>query len=170
MKNKYKIVGDIVEIYVTHKGSTIKTITDLTDIEKVKSFPNKWYAKKCGNNIYVVGHKKKNGKTEVTYLHRLIVGASPNDGYVTDHINRNTLDNRKSNLRKVTRAENAQNRVGVEGVDWAEHAKKWRARIFKKGKEHHLGYFGSYVEARKARKEAEKCLFPYSLLNQKKLA
>ena len=47
----------------------------------------------------------KNGKKQ--YLHRLIMG-NPK-GLVIDHINHNTLDNRKCNLRAVTPAENYYN-------------------------------------------------------------
>ena len=43
-------------------------------------------------------------------MHRLILGLIKNDGKVTDHINRNRLDNRKCNLRILTRVESPQNR------------------------------------------------------------
>lgn len=45
---------------------------------------------------------------EKQYLHRLIMG-NP-EGYDIDHINHNTLDNRKENLRLFTRSENSKNR------------------------------------------------------------
>lgn len=43
-------------------------------------------------------------------LHHLIVGKPP-EGKVTDHINRNKLDNRRKNLRFVTQRENLLNGV-----------------------------------------------------------
>lgn len=42
-----------------------------------------------------------------TYMHWLIL--TPPDGLMIDHINRNTLDNRRENLRIVTRRENRNN-------------------------------------------------------------
>lgn len=58
----------------------------------------------CGK-FYVryVGLDNKQG-----YLHRLLAGTPK--GMWTDHINGNTLDNRKENLRICTPQENARNR------------------------------------------------------------
>jgi hypothetical protein len=44
-----------------------------------------------------------------SYMHRLVMGLERGDGKVVDHINRNRLDNRKSNLRVGTQAQNNTN-------------------------------------------------------------
>tara|TARA_R110000824_G_scaffold396554_1_gene598108 strand:- start:1212 stop:1535 length:324 start_codon:yes stop_codon:yes gene_type:complete len=78
-------------------------------------------------------------------------------GMQVDHINRNPLDNRKSNLRICTNAENSyntgpqkNNTSGYKGVSWRKDAKKWTAYIGHAPKSH-LGYFDTPEEAAKAR-------------------
>lgn len=86
-------------------------------------------------------------------LHRLIMD-SPKE-LVVDHINHDTLDNRKSNLRLVTHAENGQNRAGaashsetmIRGVSWCKAANKWRAQVRLHGKIHYLGVYSDLHEA-----------------------
>ena len=65
-----------------------------------------------------------------------------------DHVNLNGLDNRLSNLREATKAENQRNtraprtnKSGVKGVFWRRDLKKWRAAIQVNGKSIHLGVF-----------------------------
>ena len=63
-----------------------------------------------------------------------------------DHANGVRDDNRKSNLRLATRAENARNVVsspmsGHKGVCWVHATKRWLATIGYNGKRKHLGYF-----------------------------
>lgn len=55
---------------------------------------------KNNNHLYVINSDRK-------YLHRLLVGAEK--GQVVDHINHNTLDNRKCNLRICTQSDNKLN-------------------------------------------------------------
>ena len=71
----------------------------------------KWH---INDNGYVVWHGKIDGKKQTVRLHRLI--AKPKKGLVVDHINRNKLDNRRSNLRCVTQAINCRNRSEVENA------------------------------------------------------
>jgi len=52
-------------------------------------------------NIYLIRDDKK-------WLHKLIMPNCP-ESFVVDHINRNTLDNRKCNLRYVTKSLNKEN-------------------------------------------------------------
>lgn len=83
-----------------------------------------------------------------------------------DHINRNELDNRKSNLRPATFTENAQNRSlfknntsGITGVGWHKNTNNWRARITVNNKQICLGYFDNKEDAIKARLRAEQKYF-----------
>jgi hypothetical protein len=91
-------------------------------------------------------------------MHRLIMGDPP--GKEIDHINGNTLDNRRSNLRVCSRLENSRNR-GVQknckskfkGVYLRERG-TWRAQIKVNKKRIHLGDFSSASKAAKAYDEA----------------
>lgn len=87
------------------------------------------------------------------FLHHLIIG-KPEKGFVTDHINRNRLDNRRENLRHVPFAMNIQNAKGQPNLSGykgvAKSGKRWRAYIKPLGKQLHLGSFATKEEAAKA--------------------
>ena len=51
-------------------------------------------------------------RSRAGYLHRLIMGAKT--GQIVDHANRDTYDNRRCNLRFVTKSENALNSITRE--------------------------------------------------------
>lgn len=96
-------------------------------------------------------------------LHRFIMNAPQN--MLVDHINSNTLDNRKTNLRICTKSENNMNRYfegrnksNKIGVMYNDKLKtpKWMAYISLNKKRKHLGYFENYEDAVNARLEAEK--------------
>lgn len=84
------------------------------------------------------------------YMHRLILQLKK--GELCDHINRDTLDNRRENLRKATKSQNNQNAKrlekntsGYKGVYWAKDRDCWRARITL-----NLGSFTTPEEAARA--------------------
>lgn len=49
------------------------------------------------------------GRQQKLRLHRVVMGCTTGDGLEVDHINRDRLDNRRANLRFVTRQENIRN-------------------------------------------------------------
>lgn len=98
--------------------------------------------------------------TKLGLMHRLFINIE--DGYEADHINRNRLDNRKWNLREVTRQENMKNKSiyksnssGYSGVKWNKKLNKWQVQITVDKKRIHLGVFEDVQSAIFARKKAE---------------
>jgi hypothetical protein len=97
-------------------------------------------------------------------LHRFLLNLDHYDGiHVVDHINGNTLDNRKSNLRICTQAGNVENqriskrnKSGFKGANWSKGNSKWLARICWHNKVYYLGYYNTVEEAHAAYCEASK--------------
>lgn len=132
-------------------------LIDDEDFEKVKKWPNKWIVGKRGYMFtrYQIGSGHKNRKMVNVYLHHFLFGKPPLE-MVTDHINRNKLDNRKKNLRFVTKRENNINRDKRKkctskyiGISWFKPIKKWRAYTFINKKQIFFGYFESEEEAKR---------------------
>lgn len=71
----------------------------------------KWYVSPQGYAMRSNPPDETNDKFYYTYLHREVLGRQPK-GMIADHINRNRLDNRSSNLRWATPLESAKNRGG----------------------------------------------------------
>jgi len=129
-----------------------------------------------GLNLSIAEQRRKNipsryavtfrsGYKQRKYLHNFIMW-SP-DGFDIDHINKNPLDNRKCNLRIVSRGQNNANgtrinKHGHRGIHFAsgDRNKPWCAEIKHNKTKKHLGYFLTKDEAIEARKIAEKSLYP----------
>lgn len=135
-------------------------IVDDEDYEKLAS--HKWmYA-----NGYAIRQTRR-GKLKNIWMHR-VVNNTP-DGYITDHANRNKLDNRKANLRTATRQENnrnkgpqTNNKANCKGVFYDKSCKRirrWKAQIYIKKQQVHLGYFLTKEEAAEAYTKASTYYF-----------
>ena len=133
-------------------------IVDDEDFDYLNQF--KWYAHKMNNNFYTQRSNRINKKYAGTlYIHRIIMNASK--GSVVDHINGNTLDNRKCNLRICTHGQNIRNQKininntsGFKGVCYRKDKNKWRVVLQLNSKKIHIGYYLNIIDAAKAYNEA----------------
>jgi predicted transcriptional regulator len=154
--NEIFIKGDIAEIVLYDKQGheRARTIIDTIDIEKVCD--RKWRL----SNKRVASHGK-NG--ENIFIHRLI-NETP-EGMDTDHIDRNQLNNRRTNLRTATHTENMRNRIKrsgsskYKGVTWVKQREKWMARIKHGDREKSLGHYATEEEAARVYDDAAQELF-----------
>jgi hypothetical protein len=145
-------------------------LVDDEDYDRVMQSGLKWrVSHKKGGHVYYVVRNRKNSfpsRGNVS-LHEEILGKRI--GYVIDHINGNGLDNRKSNLRHVTNAQNISNRTHINRNSTTKflgvcpnsriYGGRYRAYCALGGKQKHLGFFDTVDEACKAYKDhKEKCV------------
>jgi len=107
-------------------------MVDDDDYEELNQY--KWG---LSGNGYVTRVERVGRKSIKFYLHRF-VNKTP-DGLMTDHINRNKLDNRKSNLRSATLSVNklntglqSNNSSGLKRICWRAGRKVWSVQIVKR--------------------------------------
>lgn len=144
------------------------TLVDADDYDWLTQW--KWW---CDSTGYASGIPEKRRQMR---LHRFIL-AAPRGLYV-DHINRDKLDNRRSNLRVCTQQDNSRNSPprstagrsspykGVS-IDRQYQIEKWQAVIHCNGKRVHLGHFNSEIAAALAYNEAARKIFgEFAFLNE----
>lgn len=154
-RNIYRTLNECVLIdCFSAKGTITGTIIiDKDDIDKVNIY--QWHIEHSRKNIYYAQASYK-GKT--IRLHKLILPSLKQ----IDHINHNGLDNRKSNLREATNAENNRNKnfsrsplSGYTGIRYNSKAKSYYVRIMVNKKEISLGVYKNIEDAIAARKAGE---------------
>lgn len=165
--NDYYIEDDYV--FVKIRNSCDDMICDKSDWN-LKTNQIKWYKDTKGYiRGVLVGIKKS------MVFHRVIFENIEYNQFI-DHINGNKLDNRRCNLRIVTREQNAQNRKlhsnntsGITGISWRKRDKKWVASIQSGRKRVCLGYFKNIDDAINTRIKAEIEMFgEYRRINYNK--
>jgi len=147
----------------SNKYGNISFFIDGEDFDKIKEYTWGVNYNKNADSFYIKTNKRLDiNKRTVILLHRLIMNYPKN--MVIDHINGNTLDNRKENLRVCTIGENSCNckkysngkLSKFKGVSFDKNVKKYKAYIKKNRKYIHLGYFMTEKEASEAYDVASK--------------
>ena len=150
--NNYDLTNDY-GIGYTHNNNK-PFYFDLDDYDKIKDY--------CWSDYrgYI---ETKIGSTQChssLRVYRLIMDCP--DDMVVDHINHNTFDNRKENLRICTVSQNGmnqklslRNKSGIKGVSFHKKSNKWRAIITVNQKQISLGEFDNMQDAINARQDAE---------------
>ena len=108
-----------------------------------------WLAHWGGRSFYVVARiRKLNGHWQSLRMHRLILGLDIGNKLQGDHINHDTLDNRRINLRVATVQQNAFNRITTRGYSWDAQYGQYRASIKVDGKTINLHRHNTEAAAR----------------------
>jgi hypothetical protein len=137
-------------IYIYFFNSNKHTIIDSEDYNKVRNYC--WYLDSHG---YARSRDFYKGTKRLVALHRVILDV-PDYLYV-DHVDGNTLNNTKGNIRVYSMAENNRNMCKKEGtkskykgVAWRKDRNKWKSLIKYNAKNYYLGLFDKEEDAARA--------------------
>ena len=120
--------------HIIPTNSNLKIIVDDDSYELLNR--HNWYISDAGYAMTQL-HGAKHIR-----MHQLVACKCSNKKLVVDHLNRNRLDNRYSNLRWTTQANNAKNRKAI-GYSWDDNRKKYIVRYKNK-------FYGRYNTAKEA--------------------
>ena len=172
LDNIQRTNADLNDFVINHKDGTVtfnvynqrnlkvtEFTIDIEDLPKVRY--HKW---RLSNS-----HIKTGNLNRQRDLSHVILGITKEDcqsGKVVDHINGDTTDNRKCNLRVCTQSENllnksfmSNNTIGFIGISYRKCRNSYDPEIRYKYKRCHLGQTKSLEEAVYKRYYAEKILF-----------
>lgn len=149
-KNEIVIFESFAEMKLYNKDGiyVTSTLIDIEDVEKVSKY--KWH---LNDNGYV------RNKILNEYIHRFIM--KPKNDKDIDHINGDTLDNRKFNLRECFHYENNRNtnktnsNTGIKGVYYDERTNKYYSTVNSQGSRYVSAYYGNIGEALECREIME---------------
>jgi len=141
-------------------------LVDEADYDRLMQW--KWYARysKSTHTFYALRGIKTAGSMTSVLMSRDILGLGKGDKRLAEHANRDTLDNRRKNLRIATRSQNGANRglnknnaSGFKGVRLYKDRGQWEAGVRVNGQMKHLGFFATPEEAYEVYKAAMLELF-----------
>lgn len=147
-------------------------LVDAEDFDRINKF--KWCLSSTqGRWFYASAWKRiPGGKRERIKMHRVVLMAKA--GQIVDHINHDTLDNRKENLRICSGGQNSQNSekktIGTskyKGVCFHKRIGKFQAYIYFNKQRFHIGSFADEKKAARAYDKAALSMFEqFAFLNK----
>lgn len=168
MINEVETFRDTAILIIKRRsGAILRCEIDRDDLQRVISFWHKWSAfwSETAKTWYV--YCRAGDRREIVLLHRFLLN-TPSDLHV-DHRDHNGLNNRRRNIRNVTRSVNqlnhrmqTNNTSGYRGVVWDKSRSLWQARVKVEGRNTMLGRFSNPEQANAAiatyRKDVLGCL------------
>lgn len=148
VRHEIKVDGDIAMIPLHGRKGKFHgwSIIDSADLPLIEA--TAWTLDPRG---YAVGRPA--GHDNAITLHRVLIYGLNEKGGTTDHINRDQLDNRRSNLRKCKQGQNSRNTnlsknntSGFKGVIKTPEG-RWKAAIWNNYKKIHIGHYDTKREA-----------------------
>ncbi len=170
--NSWVIRNDIAICNILFYGEVISFVINTEDYEMVKE--RIWRVSKKKNKYYIISGSKKKGT--MIYLHQMILGEKK-DGLEIDHIDGNSLNNRRENLRFVTHLQNVDNMratridntIGIRGISFDKRGKKYVVDFNYHGERYYFKTWGTIEEAVYCRLIAEE-QFGMSLVKNNPIA
>jgi len=161
-KNNIEVINDEYAIMtiVSKKYGTHSIYIDVADIDKVSKYT--WHVRPdyslnkevfyAESEIYISRKER-----HTISMHRVITNCPK--GMVVDHINHNTLDNRKVNLKVCTQYENCQNRLEAIQSNKPHKDNNLGIRYISKHKKGQRGYYVYTVRYKYGKRKETRSLF-----------
>lgn len=171
--NKFEESGDLLYLIGTCLGNEYVCVLDVDEKDKFYAHPNTWvfHVDPRSRGAIRVCSRLPGSRSyrERVDIGRFILGLTDPKIQV-DHINGDTLDNRKINLRAVHQSGNKQNthgayknsKTGVRGVWFSPRRGKYEAAVKVNGVQKTIGFFDTVEAAERAVKKARVEMMPYS--------
>ena len=146
------------------------TLISTSDLEKLINFKYTWspsyntFTKSFYAHTIVYPKQDSGIKNYKISLQDFLMNPDNISDVHVDHINHDTLDNRRCNLRVTSRSDNytnrngrnSNNKSGYRNVFWNNAISKWSVRLCKNYKQIHIGDFDDVDEAGRVAEEARK--------------
>ena len=148
--NNWALYEDYAVCNISYKNEIVSAYIDVEDYDIAKNYV--WRISQKKQKYYVASgsFKKQTG----IYLHALVLGGNI-DGYEIDHIDGNSLNNRKANLRYITHQENVDNTratridntIGIRGIVFDKRSNTYKSDFSHHGKRFYTKHWHSIEEA-----------------------
>lgn len=172
--NIYEEYKDYYILKIKYKTEFINCYFDKDDYEYISN--KHWRTSHKKNKIYIVTGKSGQIENPLTYIHNYILHYIPVPNYEVDHIDGNSCNNRKDNLRIVSRQENIDNTkvridnaIGIRGVSKSSASGLWKCDFSYHKQRFYFKDWNTVEEAVYNRKIAEE-YFNLNILNNNPLA